>query len=64
MVLTLSTSMYEPTPGTLWSREQVGNRVSQVRDQNSPVIPGRPCIPAGVGLGVKAGVRGYVDVGI
>lgn len=56
--------MYEPIPGTLWSREQVGNRVSQVRDQNSPVIPDRPCILAGVGLGVKAGVRGYVDVGI
>lgn len=38
MVLKFSANMYHPTLGMPWSKEQVENRLSQVRNQSSSLV--------------------------
>lgn len=65
MVLKFSTSMYHPTLAVPWSKEQGKNRLSQVRNQSSSLIPDRQDVgPGGGGEGVRTWlcvrVRGYL----
>lgn len=61
-VLNFSTPMYAPPLGMPWSKEQVEIRLSQVRSQNSSLIPDRQGVSPGGGAGEGLCTRACVCV--
>lgn len=61
-VLKFSTPMYPPPLGNPWSKEQVEIRLSQVRNQNSSLIPDRQGVSPGGGAGEGLCTRACVCV--